>query len=87
MAYHVLPRFSGHGIRGASWARSQFGLHLTALLLIVFGLGFGWSTLFAAGGVLMSVALALFAWTIWPTLRAITPRPHRMVPTVRERAP
>jgi hypothetical protein len=68
VAYHVLPRFSGRGSRGPAWAAWQLRLHVAALTLMVAALGFGWSLLFALGGLLMTVALALFAWTIWPTL-------------------
>lgn len=68
VAYHVLPRFSGRGTRGASWARWQLLCHYGALALMVPALGFGWGRAFAAGGLLMTLALGLFAWTIWPTL-------------------
>jgi len=70
VAYHVLPRFSGHGTRGLRWARVQVCFHFVALVLMVLSLGFGWTRAFACGGLLMTVALALFAWTIWPALHA-----------------
>lgn len=87
VAGHVLPRFSGRGTRGAAWARAQLGMHLLGLALIVLGLGFGWGRLFAAGGVTMAAALALFAWTIWPTLRAVAARTQLITPTVKEYQP
>jgi len=68
VAYHVLPRFSGRGTRGPRWAGAQLLCHYTALVLIVVAIGVGWGPVFALGGVLMSMALALFAWTIWPTI-------------------
>lgn len=74
VAYHVLPRFSGRGIRGLLWARVQLLCHLAALVVMVPALGFGWSWLFGMGGVLMTLAVGLFAWTIWPTLQAIRPQ-------------
>jgi hypothetical protein len=74
VGYHVLPRFSSRAIRGSGWAKAQLSLHLVALLMIVFGLGLGISKLFAAGAVSMTVALALFAYTIWPTLQVLRPR-------------
>lgn len=86
VALHVLPRFSGRATRGPAWARAQLGLHLAALGLIVPGLGLGWGAAFAAGGVLMSVALGLFAWTVWPTLRPVAARPSLITPTVKEAA-
>lgn len=69
VAYHVLPRFSGAGTRGPAWARAQLACHYGALALIVPALGLGWRVPFALGGLLMTLALALFAWTIWPALR------------------
>lgn len=74
VAYHVLPRFSGRGTRGPAWARAQVGCHVVALALIVLGLGLGLPKAFALGGLLMALALALFAWTVWPTLRAVGAR-------------
>jgi hypothetical protein len=68
VAYHVLPRFSGRGTRGPRWAGAQLLCHYTALGLIVVASGVGWSSVFVLGGVLMSLALGLFAWTIWPTI-------------------
>jgi hypothetical protein len=73
VAYHVLPRFSGRATRGAAWARVQLLCHLTALALMVPALGFGWAGAFAAGGALMALALGLFGWSVWPTLRPIAP--------------
>jgi hypothetical protein len=71
VAYHVLPRFSGAGTRGPAWARAQLLCHFGALALIGLSLGFGWARGFALGGGLMALALGLFAWTVWPTLRVI----------------
>jgi hypothetical protein len=71
VAYHVLPRFSGSGTRGPAWARAQLLCHAAALALIVLSLGLGWTSAFAIGGLLMALALGLFAWTIWPTLRVV----------------
>jgi hypothetical protein len=71
VAYHVLPRFSGVGTRGPAWARAQLLCHLAALALMVPALGFAWIQVFAAGGLLMTLALGLFAYTVWPTLRSI----------------
>jgi cbb3-type cytochrome oxidase subunit 1 len=71
VAYHVLPRFSGQATRGPAWARAQMVCHGGALALIVLALGFGWARVFAIGGLLMALAIGLFAWTVWPTLCAI----------------
>lgn len=68
VAYHVLPRFSGVGIRGPAWARAQLLCHLGALAIMAPALGFGWPRAFGLGGQLMALALGLFAWTVWPTI-------------------
>lgn len=85
VGYHVLPRFSGRGVRGLAWARAQVRCHIAALALIVVALGFGWPPLFAAGGLLMACAIGLFAWTVWPTLQAIRPRHAPIQVTFKER--
>lgn len=79
VAYHVLPRFSGAGTRGPVWARAQLGCHYAALALIVAGLGFSWPRMFAAGGLLMALALALLAWALFPALG----NPRGQAPTAR----
>jgi hypothetical protein len=71
VAYHVLPRFSGIGTRGPAWARTQLLFHVAALALMVPALGFAWAWAFAAGGLLMTLALGLFAWTVWPTVQVL----------------
>jgi hypothetical protein len=68
VAHHVLPRYSGRPVRGVGWSRAQLHSHTLALLLMVPALGLGWKALFAAGALLMTLALTLFAWNIWPTL-------------------
>ncbi|MBS1966568.1 MAG: hypothetical protein JST60_12260 [Chloroflexi bacterium SZAS-1] len=84
VSYHVLPRFSGQGVRPGPWVRAQLACHFAAVLLMVPALGFGWGGLFAVGGTLMAVALGLFAWTIWPALRPVLPRPGVISLAVRE---
>lgn len=79
VAYHMLPRFNGLGIRGPGWARAQIICHHAALVLMVPALGFGSSIGFAIGGLLMAVAMVLFAWTVWPALHS----QHRQQSAVR----
>ena len=79
VAYHMLPRFNGLGIRGPGWARAQIICHHGALVLMVPALGFGSSIGFAIGGLLMAVAMVLFAWTVWPALHS----QHRQRSAVR----
>jgi hypothetical protein len=87
VGYHVLPRFSGVGVRGVGWARAQLVCHISALLLMVSALAFGWGWLFVVGGVLMAAALGLFAWTIWPTLQPVRLRSGPIPLIVKEPAP
>jgi hypothetical protein len=84
VAYHVLPRFTGVGVRGIGWARAQLACHLGGLLIMVPALGFGWAGLFAIGGALVASATGLFAWTIWPALQPIRQRPGSIALTIKE---
>ena len=86
VAYHVLPRFSGYGTHGPMWARAQLLCHFGALALIIPALGFGWTAGFALGGVLMALALGLFAWTVWPTLRTIQSQAVTITLAFKERS-
>ncbi|GIV95959.1 MAG: hypothetical protein KatS3mg057_0616 [Herpetosiphonaceae bacterium] len=74
VACHVLPRWTGRKLRGPAWLRAQLACHIGAMTMMVPALGFGWAVPFAAGGVLMALALALFGWTIWPALAATRQR-------------
>ena len=86
VAYHVLPRFSGHPTRGVRWARIQLLCHMGAITLIVLALGLNLSVLFALGGLLMTSAVGLFVWTIWPTIRAVRAPSRLTIPlTPKER--
>ncbi|MDQ4078298.1 MAG: hypothetical protein M3220_18885 [Chloroflexota bacterium] len=80
VAYHVLPRFSGRSLRGVGWARLQLHCHFVALTVMIPALGLGWTPLFAIGSVLVALAVGLFAWTIWPTVRPIQPYPPPSLP-------
>lgn len=73
VGYHVLPRFSGRGVRGVGWARVQVVCHHIALAGMVPALGLGWTALFAMGALFMGLAIVLFGWTIAPTLRPVVP--------------
>lgn len=86
VAYHVLPRFSGRAVRGPAWARLQLLCHESALILTVLGLGFGWTPLFVVGSLLMTAAIALFAWTVWPTLQVFRPRPAPIQISLKEQS-
>jgi hypothetical protein len=75
VAYHVLPRFSGRPTRGPGWARLQLACHAVAVVLMVLSLGFGWDRPFVLGALLLTSAVTLFAWTVWPTLASLAPAP------------
>lgn len=76
VAAHVLPRWAATPARDPRWLRGALACHGAALLLMVPALGMGWQPVFALGAALMTIALALAAWTFWPTLRS--PRPGRL---------
>lgn len=67
--YHMLPRFNGRGVRGPGWAKAQVTCQIVALLIMVPALGFGVPMLFAVGGLMMTVAIGLLLWTVWPALQ------------------
>jgi hypothetical protein len=73
VAYHVLPRFSGHPVRGVAWARAQLACHVAAVVVMVPALGFGWSGAFVLGALLMTTALLLFAATVQPAVHRLRP--------------
>jgi hypothetical protein len=85
VAYHILPRFSGCGTRGPAWVRAQLLSHFGALALIIPSLGFGWKGGFVLGACLMALALGLFAWAVWPTLRVIRLQPTPIPLLFKER--
>jgi hypothetical protein len=85
VAYHVLPRFSGQSLRGSRWVRLHLSCHIAAVLLMVPALALGWTTLFALGAALLAAALSVFAWTLWPTLVVLRPRPTPIALSFKER--
>jgi hypothetical protein len=68
------------------WARAQLLCHFGALALIVPALGLGWAGGFALGGILMALALGLFAWTVWPTLRTLQSQAATITLVFKERS-
>jgi hypothetical protein len=83
--YHMLPRFNGRGVRGPGWARAQLVCHIGALLLMVPALGLGLTLLFAVGGLMMTVAVGLFMWTVWPALQPQRLQPNAVPLMLKER--
>ncbi len=66
---HLLPRFTGAPIRGASVAWIQFGLVHAATLLMVAGFLADLRGLTLVGGIAAMGAFAVFAWRLVPVLR------------------
>jgi hypothetical protein len=86
VAYHVIPRFSGHALHSrraaaAHWWASNAGLALMALgfVLRVHGVA-GAPWFLALGGVASAAGAYTFAWVVWrtvdgpPSLRASAQR-------------
>jgi len=82
VAYHVIPRFTGHPLYSRGLAAVQWWLANIGLLVFVVGLGLLPHTMFgtparilvAAGGVMSSAAAYAFVVNIW---RTIDGRPDR----------
>jgi cbb3-type cytochrome oxidase subunit 1 len=82
VAYHVLPRFSGHPLRhrslaGVHWALANLGL---AMMVVGFGLqphvGARAIPMLAGGGTLSALGAYLFIINMWRTING--PAPRRM---------
>jgi len=85
VACHVLPRWSGVRLHRVWRLRLGLICHALGLGLMIPALGLGWRPLFALGGSLMALALALFAWLIWPAIARPAPAQTLIMPTVRSR--
>lgn len=80
VAYHVLPRFSGHALpsrraAGWHWWASNVGLALMALGFGLRARGLAATALLGAGGVLSAFGAYFFAVLAWRTVDG--PRPLR----------
>lgn len=86
VAYHVIPRFSGHALHsrraaGWHWWLANVGLAgMSAGFILRPHLGSTATTVLAVGGVLSALAAYLFAYLVWRTIEG-TPPLHRVVPT------
>ncbi|HKK13144.1 MAG TPA: thioredoxin family protein [Gammaproteobacteria bacterium] len=65
---HMLPRFTGNPIRMGAWPWAQLGLAHGGVWGLVLGFFFQLHPLQIAGGVAAWLALALFAFRLWPVL-------------------
>lgn len=74
VAYHVVPRFSGHPLHGRQmagwhwWASNAGLLLMTAGFLLRPHFGTRATPLLAAGGTLAALGAYVFAWLIWRTI-------------------
>lgn len=74
VAYHVIPRFTGHPLHSRRLAIWQFWLANTGLVVLAAGMALTpltgryvpWVTV--AGGVLTAAAALAFAWNLWRTI-------------------
>lgn len=82
IGYHILPRFSGKPLYSPSIARTQFWLANIGLV----GMVFSWALIYhgrvAAGyprilltifGLTEVIAISLFVYNIWKTIRVVEP--------------
>ena len=74
VAYHVIPRFSGHALHAPRLARAQVWLSNVGLAGLVLGFALrahahGAATpLLAIGGTLGALGAYAFAWNVWRTI-------------------
>ncbi len=69
---HMIPRFTGLPVRLGAWTWTQFGLGHAGLVTLFAGFVFGLRHLAGTGGLLLWLALLLFALRLWPLL--LSPR-------------
>ena len=74
VAYHVIPRFTGHALHSRRIAGAHFWLSNVGLALLVAGFASAWKLgtrawpLLAAGGVISAVGAYLFIYNLWRTV-------------------
>ena len=76
VAYHVIPRFTGHPLHNRRLAEVQWWLANSGLALFVLGLALRPNTMYStpariivgAGGLLSGTAAYLFVYNIWRTI-------------------
>lgn len=89
VAYHVLPRFSGHplhrpGLAGAHWILANLGLAtMVAGFSLQPHLGARAIPILAAGGTLSALGAYLFILNIWRTINGPAPRPNPLPVVMR----
>jgi cbb3-type cytochrome oxidase subunit 1 len=94
IAYHVIPRFTGHALHSRRLAVVQWWLANAGLLILVLGLALLPQTMFAtparivtgAGGLLSGAAAYAFVYNIWRTIDGTAER-RRAVTTASGASP
>lgn len=80
VAYHVVPRFTGHPLHSRSLGAWHWWLANVALVLFVIGLAGGIRIMLIAGGVLSASGAYVFVYNVWRTLDGPGARSHAGVP-------
>jgi len=74
VAYHVIPRFTGHPLASRAVAGAHFWLANAGLAVMAVGFylqgsaSAAWQAVLGAGGVVSAAGLGLFIWNIWRTI-------------------
>lgn len=74
VAYHVIPRFTGHALHSRRMAGAQFWISNVGLAVLVAGFASMWKLgtrawpLLASGGVISAVGAYLFIYNLWRTV-------------------
>ncbi len=65
---HMLPRFTGNPVHAGALSWTQYASHNAGVLMLVAAIPAMKTPVMIAGAVLMWLALAIYAWRIWPVL-------------------
>lgn len=79
---HMIPRFTGLPIRLGAWTWTQLGLAHAGLALMFFGFVLTLPALALTGGVVLWLALLVFAFRLWPLLLRESENSNGEVPGV-----
>lgn len=95
VAYHVIPRFTGHPLHSRRLAAVQWWLANVGLLVFVLGLALLPETMYAtsarivvgAGGLISAAAAYAFVYNIWRTIDGIPERRAAATPAASATSP
>jgi len=83
VAYHVIPRFTGHQLHSRRIACLQWWLANIGLALMVFGFCLAPNNIssapfiLAGGGIMAAMSAYLFVYNVWLTVDGVKPKPSR----------